>query len=448
MKQKPENPSSPLQVESSLDSIESAINELKNGKVIIVVDDENRENEGDFITSAEKITPEVINFMATHGRGMICAPITGQRAKELKLDYMVTNVENTSAFGTPFTVTIDLKNGNSTGISCFDRARTIKALTSSEVKPEDFLRPGHIFPLIARDGGVLERDGHTEATVDLARLAGLYPAGVLCEIMSEDGQMARLPELIKLAQKFNLKIISVKQLIKYQKEKKEIAKHPSTLEMKVNLAGETTLPTKYGTFQLCMFEQLVDKSYSQDLQKALPRSPEYHSVLIYGDLKSNLHLPILVRIHSECFTGDIFSSERCDCGEQLHKSMQMIVDAGCGILVYLKQEGRGIGALNKVKAYELQDKGYDTVTANHKLGFDTDLRDYTEAVKILTFLGVKRINLLTNNPLKISGIHRPAEGLTVEKRVPLIISPTAHNLNYLTTKRDKMGHLILNHKPI
>ncbi|MBF0362106.1 MAG: 3,4-dihydroxy-2-butanone-4-phosphate synthase [Oligoflexia bacterium] len=410
------------------DQIESAIEDISRGKMIIVVDDEKRENEGDFVMAAEKVTAEDINFMATNGRGIICAPITKARAKELELDYMVKE-QNTSAFGTPFTVTIDYLHGTTTGISCPDRAKTITSLTNKNTSSKDLLRPGHVFPLIARDGGVLEREGHTEAAVDLAMLAGLYPAGAICEILKDDGLMARTADLIKIAKKFNLKIITIKDLILYKKKQEEIT------NLNIRRSSVVPFPTKYGDFLLHMFE-CTD----------LAHQGEYHVALSIGlesESKSESHKnkKILVRIHSECFTGDIFGSKRCDCGEQLMTSLKMISDHGKGALLYLKQEGRGIGAINKIKAYELQDQGMDTVTANHQLGLATDLRDYSIAANILKYFKITSVDLITNNPDKVEGLIKG--GIVVENRISLEIAPNNVNIKYLTTKRDKMGHLIL-----
>ncbi|MBF0298081.1 MAG: 3,4-dihydroxy-2-butanone-4-phosphate synthase [Oligoflexia bacterium] len=405
------------------DSIESALHEIAKGKMVIVVDDEKRENEGDFVMAAEKVTAEDINFMATHGRGIICAPITKARANELELDYMVKE-QNTSAFGTPFTVTVDYVHGTTTGISCSDRAKTIQSFADPTTTSKDLLRPGHVFPLVAKNGGVLEREGHTEAAIDLAMLAGMYPAGAICEILKSDGTMARTKDLIEVAQKFHLKIITIKDLIAYRRTK----------EVTVKLSSKVLFPTKYGDFYLHMFER-TDISYQN----------EYHVALAIGDFdKANANgdnKNVLVRIHSECFTGDIFGSKRCDCGEQLIKSLKMIAGHGKGILLYLKQEGRGIGAINKIKAYELQDQGFDTITANHQLGFASDLRDYNIAVKILNYFNIKNIDLITNNPDKIEGLVKA--GINIANRIPMEVAPNHVNMKYLTTKRDKMGHLIL-----
>lgn len=397
------------------DSIESALQDIRDGKMVIVVDDESRENEGDFVMAAEKVTPEAINFMATHGKGIICTPITAKRAHELQLDFMVKG--NTSTYGTPFTVSIDLIEGNSTGISCSDRARTIQALTNPQTRPQDFMRPGHVFPLIAQDRGVLTREGHTEAAVDLARLCGLSPAGVICEIMSPDGTMSRVPELKELALRFQMKLITIKDLINY------IQKNTPT----VRSTGQIEFPTDFGRFQLYLFEE-VHPPYS------------HHVAIVKGQLQSSAE-PILVRVHSECFTGDIFGSLRCDCGQQLKRALLKIEEKGQGVVLYLRQEGRGIGLPNKIRAYQLQDQGLDTVAANHALGLETDLRDYRVGVEILKHLGVQKIKLLTNNPQKLEEL--ASHDLEIVGRIPIEIEANETNLHYLTTKRDKMGHLIL-----
>ena len=396
-----------------LNSIEEAITDLKNGKAVIVVDDADRENEGDFITAAHNATPEMINFMASHGRGLICATLTEQRCEALALNMMVAT--NTSSHETPFTVSVDLLgNGCTTGISASDRSKTIKALIDPATKPEDLGRPGHIFPLKSKNGGVLRRAGHTEAGVDLARLAGFEPAGVLVEIMNEDGTMARLPDLIKIAQRFNLKIISIEDLISYR------LKTESLIKKEV----EVKLPTGHGNFELIAYRQVT--------------SGQEHLALIKGAWEKDE--PILVRVHSSCMTGDIFGSCRCDCGPQLHKAMEMIEEAGKGVIVYMNQEGRGIGLLNKLKAYKLQEGGKDTVEANQALGFKPDERDYGVGAQILRDLGVSKIKLMTNNPTKRAGLI--GYGLEIVEVVPLEIASNEHNKLYLQTKRDKMGHLI------
>ena len=397
-----------------LDSIDSAIEDLSMGKLIIVVDDEDRENEGDFVAAAEKVTPEIINFMSTHGRGLICASITEERCVELDLQPMV--VDNTSLHETAFMVSVDLLgNGCTTGISAQDRAKTIQALVNPNTKPEDLGRPGHIFPLRAKKGGVLRRDGHTEATIDLAKLSGLQPAGVLVEIMKEDGEMARLPELLEIAKKFDLKIISIKDLIEYRLQKETLIRE----EVKVNM------PTIYGEFELIAFTQL--------------NTGETHMALKKGEWEKDE--PVLVRVHSSCMTGDILGSLRCDCGEQLHHALEMIESEGKGIVLYMNQEGRGIGLVNKLKAYKLQEQGLDTVEANLKLGFGMDERDYGIGAQILRHLGVTKMKLITNNPKKRAGIN--GYGLVVTETISIEMKPNAHNQKYLFTKRDKLGHTIL-----
>ncbi|GBF11195.1 bifunctional 3,4-dihydroxy-2-butanone-4-phosphate synthase/GTP cyclohydrolase II [Tepidibacillus sp. HK-1] len=392
-------------------TIEEAIEELQQGKVIIVVDDEDRENEGDFIALAEKATPEIINFMIRHGRGLVCVPITKERANELNLSPMVEN--NTDPHGTAFTVSIDYKE-STTGISAYERSQTIQALLNSKTRSEDFRRPGHVFPLIAREGGVLRRAGHTEAAVDLAKLAGVYPAGVICEVIKEDGTMARVPDLQQVAKDHELKMITIADLIKYRKEKETLVQR----EVEVNL------PTEYGTFKVIAYTNKVDD--------------KEHLALVKGEI--NQDTPTLVRVHSECLTGDIFGSFRCDCGPQLHAALRQIEEAGQGVLLYMRQEGRGIGLINKLRAYQLQDQGFDTVEANHKLGFPADLRDYGIGAQILKDLGVGKIRLLTNNPRKIKGLE--GHSLEVVERVPLLIKPNKDNLRYLQTKKSKLGHLL------
>lgn len=397
-----------------LDTIESAIEDIKKGKLVIVVDDEDRENEGDFITSAENATPEVINFMSKYGRGLICAPITQQRADELQLELMVNN--NTAIHETPFTVSVDLLGfGCTTGISAHDRSATVKALIDPSKKPSDFGRPGHIFPLRAKDGGVLRRTGHTEATIDLARLAGMQPAGVLVEIMNEDGTMARLPELLEIAKKFDLKIVSIKDLIEYR------LKSDSLIEEVVRV----DMPTKFGDFKLVAFKEKLTGGE--------------HLALIKGEWKEGD--PVLTRVHSSCFTGDILGSFRCDCGEQLHKAMQMVQEEGAGAILYMNQEGRGIGLMNKLRAYKLQEEGLDTVEANLKLGFGMDDRDYGVGAQILRHLGITKLRLMSNNPKKRAALK--GYGLELVDIVPMHITPNPHNEKYLKTKRDKLGHEIL-----
>lgn len=398
-----------------LNTIPEAVAAIKNGEFVIVVDDEDRENEGDLIIAAECITPEKINFMETHARGLICAPVTHERCDELDLPLMVTN--NTSIHSTPFTVSIDLlTHGCTTGISAYDRAQTILALTREETKPEDFGRPGHIFPLRAHSRGVLRRAGHTEATIDLARLAGLYPAGALAEIKNEDGSMARLPELMKLAKKFNLKIISIKDLISFLFQTESLIERGEQVE----------LPTRFGKFKIIPFRQKSNQAE--------------HVALIKGEWEVNE--PILVRVHSSCMTGDIFGSYRCECGEQLEKSMEIIQKEGKGVIVYMMQEGRGIGLLNKIAAYKLQDQGLDTIEANLHLGFKADERDYGVGAQILRNLGVTKMRLLTNNPVKRVGLE--GFGLEVAEIIPIEIEPNKYNQKYLKTKRDRMGHHLRN----
>ncbi len=396
---------------SKLNTIEEAIKDIKSGKVIIVVDDEDRENEGDFVVAAETITPDIVNFMATHGRGLICAPLPEDRCTELELELMVGN--NTALHATPFTVSVDLNgHGCTTGISASDRAKTIKALVDPKTKAEDLGRPGHIFPLKARQRGVIRRAGHTEAVVDLTRLAGLKPGGALVEIMNEDGTMARMPQLFEIANKFDLKIISIKGLIKYRLQEDSL----------VEKGVRVKLPTEYGNFDLIPFKQK-----SNGLE---------HVALIKGTWTKDE--PVCVRVHSSCVTGDIFGSMRCDCGQQLHEAMKIIDKSGKGVVLYMNQEGRGIGLFNKIKAYKLQEEGMDTVEANIQLGFDDDERDYGVGASILRELGLGKINLLTNNPIKRKGLE--AYGLEVVKNVPLEIEPNEHNKFYLETKRTKMGH--------
>ena len=398
----------------TLDPIEAAIEAIKNGEVIVVVDDEDRENEGDFVCAAETVTPEIINFMATHGRGLICAPLIEDRCEKLGLELMVGN--NTAAFETPFTVSVDLiGHGCTTGISTSDRAKTIKALVDDSIAPSELGKPGHIFPLKAKRGGVLRRAGHTEAAIDLARLAGFSPAGVLVEIMNEDGTMARLPDLVEVAKKFNLKLISIKDLIAYR------LKHESLIKREIGVE----LPTDFGDFELIAFRQT--------------NTQELHLALIKGKWEKDE--PILVRVHSSCMTGDIFGSCRCDCGPQLHAAMQMVQNEGKGVILYMNQEGRGIGLINKLKAYKLQEEGMDTVQANLALGLPSDSRDYGVGAQILRDLGVSKLRLISNNPQKRVGLL--GYGLEIVEQVPIEIVPSVHNEKYLQTKRDKMGHNIL-----
>jgi len=398
-------------MEIKLNTIEDALEDFKSGKFLIVVDDEDRENEGDFIIAAEKITPEKVNFMMTHGRGVLCTPITAERCKELNLEMQV--LSNTSLHGTPFTVTIDLLgNGCTTGVSMFDRAATINALANPTMKPDNFGRPGHINPLRARDGGVLVRAGHTEATVDLARLAGLYPAGALIEIINEDGTMARLPQLVKIAKQFDIKIISIRDLIAYRVK----------TETLIRKEAEVTLPTKWGTFKLIAYSQLNNQLTHLALKKGEWEKDE----------------EIMVRVHSSCVTGDILGSCRCDCGDQLHTAMQMIENKGKGLVLYMDQEGRGIGLVNKLKAYHLQEMGRDTVEANLELGFRADERDYGVGAQILRDLNATKIQLITNNPAKRVGLS--GHGIEIVSSVPIIVNPKCDNYKYLKTKQDKMGH--------
>ena len=397
-----------------LDSIESAIEDIKQGKLVIVVDDEDRENEGDFIVAADKVTPEVINFMSKYGRGLICAPLPEERCDELGLELMVNN--NTALHETAFTVSVDLLgHGCTTGISAHDRAKTVQALIDPFTRPEELGKPGHIFPLRAKSGGVLRRTGHTEATIDLARLAGLYPAGVLVEIMNDDGSMARLPELMAVAKKFDFKIISIKDLIEYRLKKDSLIEEIVRVDM----------PTKYGSFKLIAFQEKNSKNE--------------HLALIKGEWEKNE--PVMVRVHSSCFTGDILGSMRCDCGEQLHKAMQMVEKEGKGAILYMNQEGRGIGLLNKLKAYKLQEQGLDTVEANLHLGFQMDQRDYGIGAQILRHINITKLRLITNNPRKRVGLL--GYGLEIVDNIPIEVDPNPHNEKYLMTKRDKLVHEIL-----
>ncbi len=396
-----------------LNSIEEALLDIQKGKLVIVVDDENRENEGDFIGAAEHVTPEMVNFMATHGRGLICTPITEALARSLELELMVG--KNTVLHETQFTVSIDLiGEGCTTGISAQDRAKTIKSLTSAETKPKDLGRPGHIFPLIAREGGVLRRSGHTEAAVDLAKLAGCEPVGILVEILNEDGTMARLPELVKIAKKHDLKIISIEDLIEYR------LNHDSLVQKEVTV----NMPTKFGEFELHAFSQNT--------------SPDIHLALTKGSWSSNE--PVMVRVHSSCATGDILHSLRCDCGEQLDLAMKMVEAEGKGVILYMQQEGRGIGLLNKLKAYKLQETGIDTVDANIQLGFQMDERDYGIGAQILRRLNIEKIRLISNNPKKRVGLI--GYGLEIVENIAIQVTPNKHNQHYLDTKREKMGHTI------
>lgn len=393
--------------------IEEALEELKKGNMIIVVDDEDRENEGDLLMAASKATPEAVNFMATHGRGLICVPMAEERLKDLLIEPMTSN--NTDAKETAFTVSVDCRSC-STGISAFERADTIKALVNPDTKPEDLTKPGHIFPLKARKGGVLKRAGHTEAAVDLARMAGLYPAGVICEIMKDDGTMARLPDLIDYSKKHQLKMITIADLIKHRSQEEKL----------IYKAADAFMPTKYGEFRVMAYESTIND--------------EHHVALVKGDVTTDE--PVLVRVHSECLTGDAFGSLRCDCGEQFAEAARMIEQEGRGVLLYMRQEGRGIGLVNKIRAYELQDTGVDTVDANVMLGFPADLRDYGIGAQILKDIGIKKLRLITNNPKKLKGLS--GYGLEVIERVPIEVDSNIKNEKYLHTKKERMGHMLHN----
>ena len=393
-------------------SVEEAIEEIKAGRFIIVLDDENRENEGDLIIAAEKATPEAINFMVRHARGLVCIPMTAERLDELELPLMT--LQNTESMQTAFTVSVDARASTTTGISAFDRAATVQALIDPRTRKSDLMTPGHLFPLRAKEGGVLRRSGHTEACIDLARLAGLYPAGVICEIMNEDGSMSRLAELRKFGERHGLKMLTIESLIRYRMQR----------ECLIRKVSDVSLPTDYGTFRVIGYESILDG--------------QCHLALVAGDPAAP---DALVRVHSECLTGDVFSSQRCDCGEQLRRALGLISQRGNGVLLYMRQEGRGIGLANKLRAYALQDAGSDTVEANHELGYPADLRDYGIGAQILVDLGVRKMRLLTNNPRKVIGLE--GYGLKIIERVPLEIEPNSINRRYLETKRDKLHHLLL-----
>ncbi len=400
------------EVDNNFDSIEAIIEDIRNGRMVIVTDDADRENEGDLVLAAETITPDAVNFMAKHGRGLICAPITIQRAEQLGLQRMVAY--NREVYRTDFTVSVDAASGITTGISAQDRATTIRVLTTRDATPANLVQPGHVFPLQAKPGGVLRRAGHTEASVDLAILAGLQPAAVICEILNEDGTMARLPDLQAFRKQHGLKMCSIRDLIAYRVKRERL----------IELEEVVSMPTDYGDFQLHLYRSLLDS--------------KHHLALVRGEIDATQ--PTLVRVHSECLTGDVFGSRRCDCGTQLHAAMSQIDEAGSGVLLYMRQEGRGIGLANKIHSYKLQEQGLDTVEANEKLGFPMDLRDYGMGAQILIDLGLRKLRLMTNNPRKIVGLD--GYGIEIVEQVPIRVSPNPHNERYLATKRDKMGHLL------
>lgn len=402
----------PELMKEKFDSIESVIADLKQGRMVIMVDDADRENEGDLIMAAEKVTPQAVNFMARFGRGLICVPTTGERLNQLGIEQMV--LQNRDTYKTDFQVSVDAAKGITTGISAADRARTIQVMADPTATPGDLVQPGHVFPLRAKPGGVLQRAGHTEAAVDMSRLAGCRPIGVICEIMNDDGTMARLPELRRFARKHKLKLCTIEALIEFRRLRERLVQRVETVK----------LPTDYGEFQLHLYESVLDR--------------QHHLALVMGEVAGRKN--VLVRVHSECLTGDVFGSRRCDCGPQLHQALKQISQEGCGVLVYMRQEGRGIGLPGKIKAYKLQEDGYDTVEANLKLGYPMDLREYGLGAQILSDLGLKRIRLLTNNPKKLVGLE--GYGLEIVEQVPIRVKPNPHNERYLKVKKEKMGHLI------